>query len=77
MNLLRGLTAPAWLVGLARGMAEAAIMAALVVATTWLATGQVGGLAPYAPLLLVVLRTAEGWADHIDPAKRRDPNATP
>jgi hypothetical protein len=71
-NLLRGLTAPAWLVGLARGVTEAAAFAGVATLVEFVATGGLPDeLQPYGALVLVVVRTLEGALDNIDPAKRR------
>lgn len=76
LNLIRGLTAPAWLVGLVRGIIEAAIIAGLQVIVLTLGTVQLpGAWAVFAPGIILLVRFAEGAADHIDPSKQRDPNA--
>lgn len=66
MDIIRGLEAPAWLVGLARGVLEAAIFGAFA-ALSEFALGE----PVFGPLLLAAIRTAEGLADQVDPAKRR------
>ena len=72
--VLRGGAAP-WLVGFARGIAEAAVMAALLAITAWLAGPDVPlRLVPFVPFLVVGIRWLEGFADQIDPAQRRAPN---
>lgn len=68
IDLFRGLTTAPWLVGLARGVLEAAVIAAIAAAAT-----VVGVHVP--PELQVgfwaVIRTIEGIADQIDPTKQR------
>ena len=72
MDLLRGLTAPAWLVGLARGVLEGAVFGGIAVAYAFLTSTELpAGLLPFAPLGLAALRFVEGYADHIDPDKVR------
>lgn len=72
-SILRGGSA-AWLVGLARGLVEAAVLGALIALAAWLAGPDVPvRLIPYVPFMLVGLRFLEGLADQIDPAQRRAP----
>lgn len=63
---------PPWLVALARGVAEAAVLAvlgALIVALGDVTTGE---LAPWAPIGVLALRQLEGIADQrIDPTRQR------
>lgn len=72
LKWLRGIDIPPLLVGLARGIIEAAVMAALVEtlvlfqATDW-------GDAWWAILVVYGLRQLESYADHIDPEKTRKP----
>jgi hypothetical protein len=64
-------TAPA-LVGLLRGAAEAAAVAAVGVVVDWLTTADLGDYAVWAAPAVLVLRTVEGIADQrIDPTKQR------
>lgn len=70
--ILRGIDIPPVIVGLARGIVEAAVMAGLVEglvlfgqtewADSWWAVGVIYGV-----------RQAEGYADHIDSQKQRKP----
>lgn len=74
MDLLRGLQAPAWIVGIARGVVEAALMGALVMAADAVQSGALPAeYAPFAAIAIVVIRTAEGLVDQIDPQKKRSP----
>lgn len=72
VDILRGIHAPAWLVGLARGVAEAVAYAATYGLIDFI---QGGGLPQeyqvYGALGITILRALEGTIDHIDPAKRR------
>lgn len=70
MDLLRGLTTPAWAVGVARGLLEAIVLAVLAYLVTWLGGGDLPEwLIPWAPAMILILRSLEGLADQIDPAK--------
>ena len=72
--VLRGIDIPPLVVGLARGVLEAAVMGGLVEllvlfgqtewADSWWAVAVIYGV-----------RQAESWADHIDPEKTRKPTA--
>lgn len=63
---------PKWLVGLARGAAEAIVLAVIGWAVVALGDVTSGTLAPWAPLAVLALRQLEGVADHlIDPAVQR------
>ena len=73
MKYLRGIGVPAWLVGLARGVVEAVALAVLLVLIQWLEVADLGDYAALAPLAILGLRTAEGFADNIDPSKKRTP----
>ena len=76
MDILRGLTTAPWLVALMRGLVEAVVLAALFFVASWLTSSDVPTqLVPLVPLLLTVIRTIEGLADQIDPAKQRVPAA--
>lgn len=71
-NLLRGIVGSPWVVGLARGIAEAAVLAGLAVLAGALVSEDVpAALLPLGPALLAGIRTLEGIADNIDPAKKR------
>lgn len=60
------------IVALARGIAEAAALAAIGVAITALTDIDGGQLAPWAPIGVLALRQLEGIVDdHIDPTKPR------
>lgn len=72
MDVIRGLQTPAWLVGLARSIVEAVLFAAIGAVILWLSgTDLPSGLLPWAPVIIVGLRTLEGVIDHIDPSKTR------
>lgn len=73
MDFLRGLTTPAHLVGAARGIVEAGIIAALGEALVLLPQVDWGEYLFLTPFLYAALRTLEGVADGIDHAKRRSP----
>lgn len=76
LDYWRGLTKSAWLVGLVRGVVEAAAMAGLLYLTAALASSDVpAALVPFVPVLLAGIRFLEGVVDHIDPAKQRAPEA--
>lgn len=73
-TLLRGLgDARPWLVGLARGILEAAVMAGLAGLYLTLTSSPPQALVPFLPVVLFGLRLLEGIADSIDPAKQRAP----
>lgn len=72
MSILRGSRSPAVLVGLARGVVEAAALAALAVVVEWTETIDVSELVRIAgPLTVLGIRTLEGYIDQIDPSKSR------
>jgi hypothetical protein len=71
MRYLRGIGIPAWLVGLLRGIVEAMILAGILALISWLEVADLGDYAALAPLAILGLRTAEGFADNIDPSKKR------
>lgn len=88
LSLLRGLSHAPWLVALARGIAEAVVLAILATVIAFLTSNNVPEfLQVWAPLLIIVFRQAEGIVDQIDPAKKRvadveaaaagDPDADP
>lgn len=72
LDLIRGLHTPPWLVGLARGVLESAVMAAII---------EIGVLLPtalpqetvWAALIPLVVGIFAGYADQIDPEKQRTP----
>ena len=69
--MLRGHAAP-WVVGLVRGLVEAAVLAALGGLVVWLSSADVPQeVAAWAPALVVLIRTLEGVADQIDPSRDR------
>jgi hypothetical protein len=70
-NVLHGVGFPPVLVGLARGLAEAMVLAALGAAAVFIADADLGDKAWLGPIIWAGIRTAEGWADQIDPTKRR------
>lgn len=71
-DLLRGQVTRAWVVGLARGACEAAVMAFILVAAGYLTALDFGSnTVIVVPLIWTGVRTAEGIADHIDPTKTR------
>lgn len=72
LDRLRGIRTPAWLTGLLRGILEAAAFAAVYVGFDALTTMELPD--SYAWVVLIapaLLRTAEGYIDHIDPIKAR------
>ncbi len=72
-DAVRGLGIPPVVVGVARGAVEAGVMAALIAIAEAAGGADWGDRAYLLPLVLVAVRTAEGWADHIDPARKRAP----
>lgn len=74
LAIFRGGAAP-WLVGLARAVVEAALMAVLIAIAGWLATSAPAVLIPYLPVMVGGIRILEGLVDQIDPAQKRTPNA--
>lgn len=73
MDFLRGLTTPALLVGIARGVVEAAVMAGLGEVLVVLPQIDWGQYAMWSPAVYAGIRALEGLADHIDPRKQRSP----
>lgn len=72
MDIIRGLQTPAWAVGLVRSIVEAILFAAIGAVILWLSgTDLPSGLLPWAPVIIVGLRTLEGVVDHVDPSKKR------
>ena len=72
LDRLRGIRTPAWLTGLLRGLLEALAFAAVYVGFDALTTAELPD--SYAWIILVapaLLRTLEGYVDHIDPVKQR------
>jgi hypothetical protein len=63
---------PVW-TALARGVIEAAVMAALMVLALFITAAPPAAIVPFAPLLLAAVRWLEGVVDQIDPAKVRRP----
>jgi len=75
MKVLRGIDMPPVVVAVARGVLEAAVMGALVALVSAVGAFDWGDKAYLVPVALLGLRTVEGFADHIDPAKTRKPDA--
>jgi len=75
LKFLRGIDIPPIVVVFARGIVEAAVMAALI--EIGVVIGQIdwGDKTILVPVAWWLLRTGEGVADHIDPAKTRKPTA--
>lgn len=72
LAVLRGLVLNPLLVAFARGLLEAAAMAAILFAGEYVTGGNLDdGLQMWAPIILLMLRQLEGLADRIDPAKQR------
>lgn len=70
LELIRGVVTSPWIVGLARGVAHAAISAGLLFAVGALSGNDVpAALVPFVPILIAALRGLEGVADQLDPAK--------
>ena len=71
-KILRGLILNPVLVGFARGLAEAAAMAALLFAFEFVSGGNLPDeMQMWVPIITLGLRQLEGIADKIDPAKQR------
>lgn len=78
MRFIQGDGIPPALVGFLRGLLEAAVMAGLIAGVAYATSSDApAALQLYTPLFVLGGRTLEGLADHIDPAKKRDPNAPP
>ena len=72
LKYLRGLDAPGWAVGVARGALEAAIfVGALYALDAMNAADAPDWVRIVAPLAAMGWRSIEGTVDHIDPAKKR------
>lgn len=71
--LLRGVDIPPVVVGFARGVLEAAVMAGLIEIGVIIGQIDWGDKTALVPVAWWVLRTGEGFADHIDPQKKRQP----
>jgi len=72
IKTLRGIGVPSWVVGLARGVLEAAIFAgALVALEAFTAADSPDWMRLVAPAAVFGWRSIEGTIDHIDPAKKR------
>ena len=69
---LRGIHTPAWMTGMLRGIVEAVAFAAVYAGVDYLTVANLpdshAWLILFMPLLL---RSAEGYIDHIDPIKAR------
>lgn len=75
LDALRGLRFDPWVTGLLRALAEAAVMAVLIVLALFLTSAPPAAIVPFVPVLLAIIRWLEGLADQIDPAKVRRPQA--
>lgn len=72
MDYLRGAFTAPWIVGIARGMAEAAALAALYVIVDFIAGGGLPDQFAFAgPIALLAVRPIEGLLDQIDANKQR------
>ncbi len=72
MKVLRGLILNPVLVGFARGLAEAALMAAIMFGIEYFSDANLPDkFQLLAPFVLFALRQGEGIVDKIDPAKQR------
>ncbi len=67
-DIIRGLNVPAWLVGFIRGALETAVVVALGAVVLYIADSEFSS-EMWAVMLIWGLRTLEGFADQIDPAK--------
>lgn len=77
LSLLRGIDIPPVAVGFARGAAEVAVMAAIIALGTYVSTEiDLNNTVLGAGVFWWSVRTAEGLADHIDPAKKRAPSSS-
>jgi hypothetical protein len=66
------------LVALLRGALEAAALAFLAAVIVWVSSADLGSLAPWAPIGMLVLRQLEGIIDqHIDPTTQRSLGGAP
>ena len=64
LDWLKGLTTSPWLVGLMRGVLSAIGTALVVYGIAWLGGPDLPAeLKPWAPVLVLVLRSIEGWLD--------------
>lgn len=76
LDVLRGIVLSPLLTGLARSVAEAAVMAGLLVGYEFVSGGNLpDDLQTWSPILLILIRNAEALADKIDPAKQRQRDA--
>lgn len=72
MNILRGIDVPPAIVGIARGIVEAAVMAGVVALIAWVSSKDAPvQIQVWAPIIIAGLRSVEGFADHIDPKTTR------
>ena len=71
-DLIRGIGVPPALVGIARGVIEAAVVSALAALVVLIPEADIPETARvWAPVVLMVVRIIEGIADGIDPSKSR------
>lgn len=78
LDLIRGQITRAWIVGLVRGLIEAAVMAGIMFAAATLTALDFGTNTMFiVPLMWSGIRTLEGVADHIDENTTRAPANTP
>lgn len=69
-DLVRGLVTSPWLVGIARGLVTAVVSAAILFLIGALSGTDVpAALVPFVPILIAILRSAEGAIDQADPQK--------
>jgi len=73
LKYLRGIDIPAPVVGIARGLLEAAVIGGLIAGSTELKSVDLQDMAWAAPFMFGGIRFAESLADHIDPSKQRAP----
>lgn len=70
MDTVRGISTPPWVVGLVRGILEAAVAGGVAYAIFWLDVADLPeDVAVWAPVLVLILRTIEGGLDQMDSAK--------
>lgn len=78
IDLIRGQVTRAWIVGLVRGLIEAAVMTAIMFVAASLTALDFGtNTMLIVPLIWSGVRTLEGVADHIDETTTRAPATTP
>lgn len=76
LDVLRGIRLNPVLTGIARGIAEGVAFLVLYALMDAVASGQLSDqVGQFGPIILVLMRSAEGILDKIDPAKQRQRDA--